>query len=153
MASSSSSSCSNSKSVLFVCLGNICRSPIAEAVFRHLISKRGVASEWTVDSCGTIGYHTGKNPEVRARKVLKDRGLTDYEHQARIIKKADFEKFAYIIGMDLDNVLDLKRIQPPGSKAKIHRLGEFDKHALAGGEVKEVRDPYYVSSQKSFKFN
>ncbi|CAI5449475.1 unnamed protein product [Caenorhabditis angaria] len=134
---------SEKKSALFVCLGNICRSPIAEAVFIDCLEKRGKRDEWIVDSSAVIGYHTGKGPDHRAMETLKKFGISTYQHKARVTSTGDFKTFDYIFGMDDDNISDLQEIQRLAgneSKAKLGLLGEFDPQ----GE-REVPDPYYNS--------
>ncbi|KAH7419955.1 phosphotyrosine protein phosphatase I superfamily [Cadophora sp. MPI-SDFR-AT-0126] len=128
-------------SVLFVCLGNICRSTMAEGIFRSIVSKPPYQSLVSVvDSCGTGAYHTGSSPDSRTMSTLEDNGITDYEHAARKINVSDFQKFDFIFAMDRDNLRDLQRIhQRSGGKAKVMLFGEF-----AGKKrAEEVDDPYY----------
>jgi low molecular weight phosphotyrosine protein phosphatase len=127
------------KGALFVCLGNICRSPIAEAVFLHIIKERGVSEEWKVDSAGLGGWHSGNMPDPRARATLANHDI-QYSNTARQIEPEDYLEYDYIFGMDNNNISGLKRDLPPNSKAKIFLLGDFDPQ----GE-KIIRDPYYVS--------
>ncbi|XP_034934140.1 low molecular weight phosphotyrosine protein phosphatase 1-like isoform X2 [Chelonus insularis] len=136
---------SDKKKVLMVCLGNICRSPIAEAVFADYIDKHDLKDKWEVDSAALIGYHTGKSPDVRAMNTLKTKGITNYVHHARPITKADFDKFDWIFGMDDENIDELNRKKPAGSKAKIELLGSYDDQ----GET-IIRDPYYDSDDAGF---
>ncbi|OXA38464.1 low molecular weight phosphotyrosine protein phosphatase [Folsomia candida] len=153
-SSSSSSSSNSNKSVLFVDLRNICFSPIAEAVFRRLVATRGVAADWTVDSCGIIDLHAGQNPEPRARKVLRDRGLAEYKHKARVIRNDDLAKFDYILGLEMDDVSELKYmkfIQEQRTQVRIHLLGEFNQNNVHfEGELKEARDPFHENDDRSF---
>ncbi|KAF8420792.1 phosphotyrosine protein phosphatase I superfamily, partial [Tirmania nivea] len=125
-------------SVLFVCLGNICRSPMAEAAFRHTAQESGYAGSFTrIDSCGTAGYHVGSRPDSRTVATLKNNGI-DTDHRARQVTRTDFDEFDYILAMDTANLHDLRRKAPPGSKAKVMLFGDFGK---TKGE--EVADPYY----------
>jgi len=124
------------KSVLFVCLGNICRSPIAEAVFRHLVSQRGMSDRWLIDSAATSTYEIGNSPDERGRELMKKKGIT-MEHVARQITTEDFRKFDFIFGMDDDNLSNLKRKKPSDSKAVIDYLGSFDPQ-----QRKIIQDPY-----------
>nr|CAD7410822.1 unnamed protein product [Timema poppensis] len=125
--------------------GNICRSPIAEAVFLHLVKQRGLASKWHVDSAALGSWHIGKSPDSRAVKCIKSHGL-EYSHKARQIHKTDFKKFDYIFGMDKENMNELTRLAPPGSKAKNLLLGSFDPE---GDTI--IRDPYYDDDDVGFE--
>ncbi|CAL2042297.1 unnamed protein product [Caenorhabditis brenneri] len=137
------------KSVLMVCLGNICRSPIAEAVFIDCLRKRGKEDEWHVDSSAIIGYHTGKGPDSRAMGALKKYGITDYKHKARVTSPNDIRQFDYIFGMDDSNIEDLREIEQKVPKeerhAQILMLGKQDPNGK-----NEVPDPYYESGSKQF---
>ncbi|XP_019638657.1 PREDICTED: low molecular weight phosphotyrosine protein phosphatase-like isoform X1 [Branchiostoma belcheri] len=128
---------SGKKSVLFVCLGNICRSPIAEAVFTHLVREKGQLEQWTVDSAGTHDWNVGLPPDERGQACMRKHGV--YKEQiARQVTEEDFTKFQYILGMDHNNISNLKNIQPPKSTATVKLLGSFDPE---GQEV--IEDPYY----------
>ncbi|XP_033207334.1 low molecular weight phosphotyrosine protein phosphatase 1-like [Belonocnema kinseyi] len=136
---------SEKKKVLMICLGNICRSPIAEAVFDDYIKKNGLSDKWEVESAALIGYHTGKSPDNRAITTLKEKGISDYSHAARPITKEDFKKFDWIFGMDEDNIDELKRKSPKDGTAKIELLGKYDPE----GDI-IIRDPYYDSGREGF---
>ncbi|KAK1992579.1 phosphotyrosine protein phosphatase [Colletotrichum falcatum] len=130
-------------SVLFVCLGNICRSTMAEGVFRNIAQKppyKGLIAK--VDSCGTAAYHVGDPPDSRTMATLEDHGITDYHHAGRKVSPSDFNKFDYIFAMDRSNLRDLQNLKQrgnPDSKAKVMLFGEF-----SGGRRPEVvEDPYY----------
>ncbi|KAI1300255.1 Low molecular weight phosphotyrosine protein phosphatase [Halotydeus destructor] len=133
------------KGVLMVCLGNICRSPIAEVAFADEVRKRGEEDKWFVDSCATAGYHIGKLPEPRGRKVMEAKGLP-MTHRARQLCDEDFKKFDYIFGMDHENVTDISDEKPKDSKAVIEMLGDYDpkKEGI-------IIDPYYDSDSKRFE--
>ncbi|XP_076619323.1 low molecular weight phosphotyrosine protein phosphatase [Colletes latitarsis] len=133
------------KNVLMICLGNICRSPIAEAVFINEINKLNISDLWEVDSAALIGYHTGKSPDHRAMSTLREKGITNYSHKARPITKDDFTKFDWIFGMDNSNIQELNNMKPHNSTAKIELLGSYDPQ----GEV-IIRDPYYDSNSAGF---
>ncbi|KJH44721.1 low molecular weight phosphotyrosine protein phosphatase [Dictyocaulus viviparus] len=135
------------KSVLFVCLGNICRSPIAEAVFLDIIKKRGVYDQWTVDSAAIIAFHSGKPPDRRALSTLRKFGILDYEHRARVVTTNDICDFNYIFGMDDSNMDDLRELEKQTrGKAVIQLLGSYDPQ---GHRI--VPDPYYESGDKMFE--
>ena len=125
------------KSALFVCLGNICRSPIAEAQFRTLIENEGLSGEWKIDSAALGPWHVGNGPHKSAVKVLKDNGI-DTKHKARELKPADFTKFDFIFGMDDENMDDINSMKPANSTARIEKLGTYDPEG-----VEDVADPYY----------
>jgi len=129
------------RGVLFVCLGNICRSPIAEAVFIHRTKERGVADKWFTDSAACRDYHTGSSPDDRAMECLSSHGIKDYRHKARRIKPDDFSRFDFIFGMDNDNIQMIRQQAPKDPSkvtAQIAKLSDYDPQGL-----KEVPDPYY----------
>lgn len=127
---------------MFLFIGNICRSPIAEAVMRRALRRNGVDKDWSVDSAALMGYHSGSLPEERALNVLQNHGIS-YDKAARVIKTEDFLECDYIFGMDSDNVAELKKMSPPEIKAQIMLLGEF---GLPEDE-KIIHDPYYVGER------
>lgn len=135
------------KSVLFVCLGNICRSPLAEAIFLDLIKKENLLDQWIVDSAAVMDYHVGKEPDRRTMFILAKHGITDYRHLARQVTTEDFQKFNYIFVMDEGNMealLELKRRS--GGKAVLDYLGTYDPQ----GKVL-IPDPYYDSDLAKFE--
>ena len=97
--------------VLFVCLGNICRSPAAEGVMRRIVGEAGEDSRWVIDSAGTGRYHIGELPDHRMRIHARRRGL-ELTHHCRQVTEEDFERFDLIIGMDASNIANLRRIAP-----------------------------------------
>lgn len=123
--------------VLFVCMGNICRSPTAEGVFRHHAVVAGHASRLVIDSAGTHAYHVGEPPDRRAVAAAERRGISLGDIRARRVSDDDFESFDYIIAMDEDNVARLRE-QAPQHQAKICLLLEF-----SPSREREVPDPYY----------
>ena len=133
-------------SALFVCLGNICRSPIAETILKDLLVQKGLDKEWLVDSAATSRYEIGSLPDPRARKVMKEHGLNS-QHRARQITKEDYSNFEYIFGMDESNMEDLRDMAPREPyRARLVMLGTYDK---SGPDV--IEDPYYGHDYKDFQ--
>ncbi|XP_008311193.1 low molecular weight phosphotyrosine protein phosphatase isoform X2 [Cynoglossus semilaevis] len=132
---------SSTKSVLFVCLGNICRSPIAEAVFRKMATDAGVVDTWVIDSGATSDWNTGSSPDARGLACLRKHNI-ETDHRARQVTKDDFMGFEYILCMDESNLSDLKRKanSVKNSKAKVELLGAYDPQKQL-----IIRDPYYGS--------
>ena len=130
--------------VCFVCLGNICRSPTAEGVFRHLVSEAGLSSAFEIDSAGTAGYHSGELPDPRARAAGKRAGV-QVGGKARQFLAADFARFDHVIAMDAANAKDLRRIAASDeASAKIRLLRSYDP---AAPESAPIPDPYYGEDQ------
>ncbi|WP_135081319.1 low molecular weight protein-tyrosine-phosphatase [Terasakiella sp. SH-1] len=125
--------------VLFVCLGNICRSPTAEGVFRDLVEKKGLSSQIITDSAGTGDWHVGKAPDGRAQKAAKTRGYDLSDLRARQAKPKDFVEFDYVLAMDRSNYSNLQSICPAGYEDRLHMFLSFDPDSP---EV-EVPDPYF----------
>lgn len=127
-------------SVLFVCLGNICRSPLAEGVFRHVLDEEGLTDRFRVDSAGTGSWHVGESPDHRAIRSAATRGVTLTGH-ARQVQPEDFRDFQYIVAMDQSNLVHLELYRGGvGGEAALYLLREFDPE---GGPGAEVPDPYY----------
>jgi len=124
--------------VLFVCLGNICRSPLAEGIFRQRIAERQLTDHFLVDSCGTAAYHIGETPDERSVANAAANGV-DYTHRGRQIKRQDFMSFDYLLAMDASNFRDLQEIQPKAPKAQLLMMRAFDSEQSG----KDVPDPYY----------
>ncbi|MEZ5812334.1 MAG: low molecular weight protein-tyrosine-phosphatase [Rhizobiaceae bacterium] len=127
-----------STSVLFVCLGNICRSPLAEGVFRHVAGEAGLADRFVIDSAGTGGWHEGSLPDRRSMAVAADYGIDLAGQRARKVRFDDFNRFDHILGMDRSNVADLRRAAPANAVASIGLFLE-----VATGDAAEIVDPYY----------
>jgi protein-tyrosine phosphatase len=129
-------------SVLFVCLGNICRSPLAEVALRDVAAREGL--NILVDSAGTGDWHIGHSPDPRAQEVARRLGGIDISDlKARQVSEADFGRFDYIIAMDHNNLADLQTMQPAGSKAELSLLLDH----LPGFEGGSVADPYYGDAE------
>jgi protein-tyrosine phosphatase len=126
-------------SVLMVCMGNICRSPTAEGVLRHLVREAGLEAQVHIDSAGTLDYHAGSPPDERSRRHAFQRGYDISALRARQVHRQDFEKFDLILAMDWQNLHELQALCPQQHQHKLRRLMEFAPAAL--GEV--VADPYY----------
>ena len=127
-------------SVLFVCLGNICRSPTAEAVFRHKAKAAGL--DLKIDAAGTHGYHIGKQPDGRSVSVGVQRGYSFKGIKCRRVEDKDFTDFDYIMAMDTSNYENLMKVSPEEEQHRIHYFLDF-----APGDEKEVPDPYYGGKQ------
>jgi protein-tyrosine phosphatase len=126
--------------VCFVCAGNICRSPSAEGIFRHLAKERGVLDRFDVDSAGTGEWHVGEAPNIRARAAAGARGIA-LEGTARRFEPVDFARFDYVLAMDQENRDHLRRIATSDQDlAKVHLLRAFDPTSPPDAEVP---DPYY----------
>ena len=130
--------------VLFVCLGNICRSPLAEAIFKDHVKRRGLSSQISADSCGTSNYHIGENPDPRSVQSAHNHGIP-ISHKGRQLAITDFEDFDYILPMDAANLRDtIARMQQARDpKADVRLMREFD----AQGKGEDVPDPYYGGEQ------
>ena len=129
----------NSIYILFVCLGNICRSPSAEGAFCDLVSKARVSQYFKIDSAATHNYHIGNPPDSRVQVSAQKYGVDLSKQRARQIKKNDYYDFDYLIAMDSDNFAILYENCPKSERYKIHKLLDF----LPESTIKDVPDPYY----------
>lgn len=130
-------------SVLFVCMGNICRSPTAEGVFRRLLAERRPELEVEVDSAGTHDYHIGAPPDARATEAARRRGVDLSRLRARHVIVEDFERFDLILAMDEDNLRELRRRSPPRQHARLRLMMDYAPDAAR----RIVPDPYYGGPQ------
>jgi protein-tyrosine phosphatase len=127
-------------SILFVCLGNICRSPLAEAVFRQVVAEAGLEDRFRIDSAGTSGYHDGESPDPRTAEVAARRGVM-VQGSSRRIESADTHDFDYLVAMDGDNRREVERlVDRTGASPGVFLFREFDPEA--DGAL-EVPDPYF----------
>jgi len=130
--------------VLFVCMGNICRSPTADAVFRHHVKEAGADHMIEVDSAGTHAYHIGDPPDHRAQRTALQRGYKMHDLRARAVQSNDFEEFDYILAMDKENLTLLQQRSPQQHISKIQLFMQYGKNA--DPDI-EVPDPYFGGSQ------
>lgn len=134
--------CMTTTKVLFVCLGNICRSPLAHAVMLKLIADQGMSKMISVDSCGTGGWHVGEPAHRGSREVAKKNGIDLSFHVARKFSVRDFEQFAWIVAMDRQNKADLEELRR-GQSARIVLLREYEFRPGKESSL-DVPDPYYT---------
>ncbi|XP_022227937.2 low molecular weight phosphotyrosine protein phosphatase 2 isoform X2 [Drosophila obscura] len=134
------------RNVLMVCVGNICRSPIAEAVMRDVIARAGLQKDWHVESAAIEGWHHGSRPDERALRVLAKHNI-ECTSVARQLQPKDFVRFDYILAMDRSNMASLKHLAPKYSRAKLLLLGDF---GLKPDE-RSIEDPYYLMGTAPFE--
>ncbi|KQV20465.1 protein tyrosine phosphatase [Rhizobium sp. Root1203] len=123
-------------SILFVCMGNICRSPLADGIFSQLVAEVGIADRFTIDSAGTGGWHQGDQPDRRSIATARHHGIDISRHRARRIRTEDFIDFDLILAMDRANIAELRNIAPQADNISL-----FGELALGTGE--DIPDPYY----------
>ncbi len=133
--------------VLFVCMGNICRSPTAQGVFQGLVESQGLSSLIEVDSAGTHAYHVGEAPDHRAQKTARQRGYDLSVQRARKAHSEDFQAFDYVVAMDQENYMSLSAICPEGYENKIQLLMDY----APSFRTREVPDPYYGGGLSGFE--
>jgi protein-tyrosine phosphatase len=132
--------------ILFVCMGNICRSPTAHGVFRRLVIDEGLSHRIEIDSAGTHAYHIGEPPDKRARETARSRGIDIGDLRARLAEPDDFVRFDYVLAMDRDNYENLAQICPSGLEDRLRLFMEFAPEL----GIREVPDPYY-GGQRGFE--
>lgn len=125
--------------VLIVCLGNICRSPLAHGVLRTRIAERGLNEQITVDSCGTSSYHNGEQADPNTRRVARRRGVDLEWHRSRQLTDADFFEFDVLVAMDRSNERGIQQRMLPNSEARVVRYLDF----VADAPGPDMPDPYY----------
>ncbi len=128
--------------VLFVCLGNICRSPMAQFVFQHMVDEAGLSDKFEIDSAGTERYNEINHAGIHygTKDILREMKVPFNEHYSRQIRKADYEHFDYILAMDQSNVEDIQAIVGFDNKHKIHRLLDF------ASVPRDIKDPWYTGN-------
>jgi len=126
-------------SVLFVCMGNICRSPTAHGVFRKLVEEGGLGGRVLIESAGTHAYHVGKPPDQRAQETARRRGIDLGDLRARKVEPEDFLAYDYVLAMDQDNYFALLEVCPQGMRDKLRLFMDYAPHM----RMREVPDPYY----------
>jgi len=132
----------NKTRILFVCLGNICRSPAAEIVMRQLVVDNNLEDKIELDSAGLLDYHEGEMADIRMRQHVRERGY-DRTHRSRPIRRADFKYFDLIVCMDDENLRELQRLASGDEKQKLHKLTAF----CRDGAHDHVPDPYYGGAE------
>lgn len=137
--------------ILFVCLGNICRSPLAEGLFRQRLLSLGIRENEhdgvIIDSAGTGGWHMGSPPDARSVRVAERHGIDLSPCRARKVEAEDFECFDYIIAMDLDNMRALEKLCQEDRRDRLHLLMSF----VPGSRIKEIPDPYHFKDEAGFE--
>ncbi|MFD1359770.1 low molecular weight protein-tyrosine-phosphatase [Fictibacillus halophilus] len=128
--------------VLFVCLGNICRSPMAEAIFRDLVKKEGLEDKISIDSAGTGNWHVGEPPHEGTRNILTKNQISFEGQKARQIKTNDLTQYDYIIGMDAENIGNMHKMAGQSETGMIARLLDF----VPENEFEDVPDPYFTGN-------
>jgi protein-tyrosine phosphatase len=135
--------------VLFVCLGNICRSPTAQGVFQRLAAKQGLADQVQVDSAGTSSYHVGDAPCRRMQNVAHRRGIDLSWQRSRQVTPSDCERFDYLVAMDRANLRDMQWLCPDGQQRKVSLLLDYAPHL----GISDVPDPYYSTGEAERAFD
>ena len=131
--------------VLFVCMGNICRSPTGEGVFRYYVEQAGYGDSITIDSAGTIDYHTGSPADARMKATAASRGYS-LDSMARSVTVADIDKFDLVVPMDRDNLAELEHLAG-GARTHIRMLGSFLEGITNNKQAPSVPDPYYGGAE------
>lgn len=125
--------------VLFVCLGNICRSPTAEGVFRDQVARAGLADSFEIDSAGTSGWHQGEGPDSRSQREALRHGVDISRQRSRALNERDFHRFDYLVAMDRANLREMRKRCPEALQGRLHLFTDFAPEFGAD----EVPDPYY----------
>lgn len=128
------------RKILFVCLGNICRSPMAEYIFKDLLKKEGLEKKYLVESAGTSNEEAGNDMHYGAKDKLNERGIPYGKHKARQLRKEDYSKYDYIIAMENSNIRNIMRIIEEDKENKVHRLLDFTNNP------RDIADPWYTGN-------
>ncbi|GAA0498081.1 protein-tyrosine-phosphatase [Salinibacillus aidingensis] len=128
--------------VLFVCLGNICRSPMAEAIFRQMVEKEGLSGKVETDSAGIGHWHIGQPPHKGTQELLSEKSVPVEGMKARQIDTSDWDKFEYIVGMDAQNIRDLQALRNTSDQVEVKRLMDYVPHP----KERDVPDPYFTGN-------
>ncbi|CDR38742.1 CYFA0S02e05160g1_1 [Cyberlindnera fabianii] len=135
--------------VAFVCLGNICRSPMAEAVFTHIVNTKGLSDRFErIDSFGTSGYHIGETPDSRSASTCRKHNVP-VNHRAQRLTEKHFDEFDFLIGMDESNIFNMERIKPKKCRAQVKMFGEYN----TGNKFKSIVDDPYYGGTSGFEYN
>lgn len=126
--------------VLFVCLGNICRSPMAEYVFKDMVKKKGIEKQFNIESGATSYEETGNDMHYGTKDKLKEMGIPYTKHKARRMEKEDYQKYDYIIGMEESNIRNILRIIGTDNEKKVYRLLDFSSNP------RDIADPWYTGN-------
>ena len=125
--------------ILFLCMGNICRSPAGHCVFQHLVDQAGLADQFEIESAGTIGFHVGSSPDKRMQHCMRTRNIPIIGH-SRQLQSSDLEAYDLILAMDKDNLIDARALDPSG---KLHHKVQLFCNYCTAHRQTEVPDPYY----------
>lgn len=126
--------------ILFICHGNICRSPMAQFVFEDMVEKAGMKDQFIIDSCATSREEIGNGVHYGTKSKLRKEGIPMHEHRARLLTKKDYEEFDYLIGMEETNIRNMKRLLGDDPEHKMMRLLDFSK------QPRDIADPWYTDN-------
>lgn len=124
--------------ILFICLGNICRSPMAEFIFKDIVNKKGMSDYFFIDSAATSNYEIGNEMHYGTKNKLKENNIKYTEHKSRQLVLQDYKDYDYLIGMDMNNIIDILQIVGKDSESKIYKLLDFSDNP------RDIADPWYT---------
>lgn len=131
--------------ILFVCLGNICRSPMAEYVFKNIVKQKGLENKFYIESAATSNEEAGNGMHYGTKNKLTEKNIPYGEHHSRKITKSDYDKFDYIIGMEDSNIINIMRVIGEDKKEKLHKLLEFSTDTK-DFKIRDIADPWYTGN-------